>query len=91
MNMRERRKGPTQPRLPHHANVRWNKAQLVGVAEDETVPRSAPGSMQCQMLTALIDENELLREQNRMIRDLLQAQELKSSTTGSDVMEPTEL
>ena len=74
----------------HHANVRWNKAQLVGIAKEETVPRSAHESVQAQTLTALIDTNELLRDQNRMIRDLLQARELKSSTTASDVMEPTE-
>ena len=60
MNMHERMKGPTQPRVMHHANVRWNKSQLIGVANEETVPRSAPESVQSQMLTALIDANKLL-------------------------------
>jgi hypothetical protein len=61
MNMRERRKGSTQPRVMRHANVRWNKSQLVGVANEETDPRSVPESVQSQMLTALVDANKLLR------------------------------
>jgi hypothetical protein len=87
MDMPERRKGPTQPRV-RPVNVRWRKSQVVADTEEETVTRSAHESVQSQMLTALIDGNKLLRDQNRMIWDLLQAQEPKSSTTAYDAMEP---
>jgi hypothetical protein len=59
--MRERRKGQRSQGLCIMRTFAGASPQLVAVAKEETVPRSAPESVQSRMLTALIDVNKLLR------------------------------
>lgn len=57
--------------------------KLAKQAKVDAVTQLARDEVQTNLLAELIDTNKLLRDQNRMVWDLLQAQSPKSSATAS--------
>ena len=71
---------PTSTRIPktratfiQSQSAAWNTFHLVELAEADALAQIARDEVQARILTELTDTNKLLRDQNRMMGEVLQA------------------
>ena len=73
----------TRPTYIQQESAGWNTFHLVELAEAHALAQVARDEVQTRLIAEQMDTNKLLRDQNRMIWDLLQAQSPESSAIAS--------